>query len=56
MHLLKSMGLWRQTVGPDESVTWTGPWARTMADPPLEPPAPAPAWLLAADHADDCPF
>jgi hypothetical protein len=56
MHLLKSMGLWRQIVNPDASVTWTSPWGRTMTDPPLEPAPPAPAWLLAPENEDDCPF
>ena len=56
MHLLKSMGLWRQTVHPDETVTWTSPWGRTITDPPLEPAEPAPGWLLEQDSDDDCPF
>ncbi|WP_297343812.1 HNH endonuclease signature motif containing protein [Amnibacterium sp.] len=56
MHLLKSMGLWRQTVHPDESVTWTSPWGRTITDPPLERAAPAPPCLLGSDDPDDCPF
>jgi len=54
MHLLKSMGLWKEVVGPDDSITWIGPWGRTITDPPLEPGDPAPAELL--PDGDVCPF
>ncbi len=55
MHLLKSMGLWQETVHPDDTVTWTSPWARTLTDPPPDPAPPAPRHLLEQD-GDDCPF
>jgi hypothetical protein len=59
MHLLKSMGLWKERFEDDGSVTWTSPWGRTMTDPPPEPGEPAPAEFLdpAGDGPEaDCPF
>lgn len=61
MHLLKSMGLWQERIGADDSVTWISPWGRTIVDPPVEPGVPAPPNLLGGgaepiDDLDDCPF
>ncbi|HET6824842.1 MAG TPA: DUF222 domain-containing protein [Amnibacterium sp.] len=55
MHLLKSLGLWQETLHPDDAVTWTSPWGRTITDPPPDPASPAPKHLLEPD-SDDCPF
>jgi len=60
MHLLKSMGLWKEQFEDDGSVTWTSPWGRTMTDPPVEPDEPSPPELFEPapddDPQADCPF
>ena len=55
-HLIKSSGMWTNTLNADATVSWTSPWGRTYISDPVEQSDPAPVELLPTGDGDDCPF